>query len=317
MIFEHLDELSLIRAQGVSSTFNTIINGTKKIRQRLGLHPQGEDIVDTNIMSERVKVRWNPLLDWLITGFFIDNGAQANGPVSDDNEPKFFHFLPHALRGAILNSEITSSLYRMSITTPPIKRIHAHTPKPGILGLSAWVNVDRSCDHLTNDNGVTIGDFLERWAKLGERMKRQPLLMYIPSDFNDDGVRCTVRSLMWERTMAYEYRSELLRIRKIMTDSRKMEWQRPNMELGFNQAGTAAWYYCKAKRSNKNWWYCTMIEQREIMEEVMRSQKQISQRKLKAENVVEWPALAWDRDADDTAPYSVDYACGLIFNRQP
>ena len=108
LILPHLDALSLDRVQGVDVTFRSRISQSTQLRKRIGYKAQGGEVIDTASINTHIRdwrtsagerLRWDPLLDWLVVRSFTSLGFYSgpiDKPASSMKRAISFLVLPHA-----------------------------------------------------------------------------------------------------------------------------------------------------------------------------------------------------------------------------
>lgn len=181
LVLKYLDELSLVRSQGVNTFFHQLVQGTKTLRQRIGLTlastpTESTDVIDTSGGGNYPDLTWNPLLDWFVTRSFVfDN--RTDGPIGQSHDYVIFNILPHALRAAYDNN---SSVHRLSIATQPVNHVQLFcapdefSSRRGLAGRLPTIEVQKM-------EGVSLGDMLKGWAMISTHRKAMPVALCLPS----------------------------------------------------------------------------------------------------------------------------------------
>jgi hypothetical protein len=323
LILESLDELSLVRAQGVNSLFHGLIQNTTSLHQRVGLWRPQNSKTDSLKTATKKMHRWNPLLDWLVTRSFLLEDGEI-GPISRSAKFVIFHVLPHAHRAAKIPA---SSIHKILLTDPPVKRaaviLYAHEPCIGKLlrGSRPPYGI-----LVSNEDGVTIGDVLKIWADERNHQKHLPVGIYVQASV-EDTTPIPVPDLFVRK-----FKSSIMSITLFMAEPPphpNSDYERPDRVCG--KLAYEFYKVCTAK----GWFDCSMEEQVKAMTTLMQIRKQFGTIKLASSDVKwpAWPALAWKAKAGryistvtwtDTKTgkkekkdlgYRVEYAAGLIFNK--
>lgn len=318
MIFEHLDELSLVRVQGVNKLFCAIVRDTKSFSQRIGFVAGCEKVFDSYCQAERNVVTWNPLLDWLTTRSFISR-EQSEGPIGRTGSQFMFHILPHTYRALAhelydrtpsghADKLVTSSLWTISVTLPPVNRITYQMVGDEIVNESSGRRSMMALSTLCDPKGVTIWAVLEDWAERTDGAKRFPMIMGIPPV---SAQHYTHR--FWTREIMLSLRAEVQTIFETILHAKIA---RECYDTCRNPS-PLIWYYSEAKQG-ADWWEMSMREQTEALGKAMDLAKHQgwSAKDRETSEYPQWPALAWKPDGKEKAPYKVNYADGLVFNRQ-
>jgi hypothetical protein len=157
IILEHLDELSLVRSQGVDSLFRNLVQGTRVLRQKTGLIDRTSiitNMITTSNDDKYPNLTWNPLLDWFVTRAFLFDGC-TDGPINQSHDFVVFNVLPHALRAA---RNPASSIHQISITNKPVNRVQFFlVPRKFREEITARTITPRAKNHI-KIQGVSIRD---------------------------------------------------------------------------------------------------------------------------------------------------------------
>ena len=325
LILENLDELSLVRVQGVNSMFRAVFHGMPALRRRLGLQdtvkPDGVDAAKSVIgveapRPESAPVEWANLLNWF--SFPIQKLARDDGePLRDAKLTARFQLLPHAYRAAMNPNAL---VHHLCATSPPVNRII-------LLRINEPISARRYSRRIVNnERGVTIGQVLTAWIALGKSNLGLPVATYIPWGFpaqmpglylkfvDEIGV-AAVKSLMSQVVHNLPHSQEFQKTLQGRYKARKKVKAQASLIY--------EWYYITNIHAEE-WFMVTRVEQQKRVVEQLRMRKRCAVQhgwpgdfKYPA-----WPALALTEENENgevdekEVPYQVDFAAGVVFNRQ-
>jgi hypothetical protein len=176
IILGSLDELSLVRSQGINPIFHGLIQNTKSLRRRIGFAVEGaQDVIDTSKEDHSADLVWNPLLDWFITRAFLGGnaGLAEKDHITQARRPLTCNILPHALRAA---QNPVSTIHSILITTKPADALRVVLSKETCETAFEWSSP--TC--VKSKTGVTIGQVFKEWAHINDARKRRPVTFCVP-----------------------------------------------------------------------------------------------------------------------------------------
>jgi hypothetical protein len=150
-ILQHVDELSLVRAQGISRIFHNVVQEHSSLRKRIGFNTNGDDeVLNTSLSQSPNEVFRNPLLDWFNFPCFTRHSATVSGLLGSATKFGMYTLLPHALKAA---KDLKSSTHSIYLTSPPVDRVVIYALESA--NTSKWYVTP--C--IKNPQGVTMGEF--------------------------------------------------------------------------------------------------------------------------------------------------------------
>ena len=332
-VFLHLDELSLVRVQGVNCSCRAVVMGSVVLKRRLGSLDVFEDVIDNNrrpLPQDENHVRWNPLLDWFSMRCFGEPlfARSFNKPC----DVEITTFLPHASHAAL---SPVSGIYDMSVTLPPVKHVSIVLPtRPGNPYTDRFFRKEVVP---SKDRGVSIGDVLCEWAnsKISPNARDPMLSLYVcPPNYLEladdqyqrrtgysdvsDSAMCIVE----EETDAMQDRIDELSQVIVKCPS----YRTVDNPLFANDLWILRRWSDRIEGTEPPWHNAAKDKQDAVVTAFFNAYKRIWKELMCEATGVNnlnpfWPALAMPAKEGDGLelmwkPYEVDYASGLVFNRQ-
>ena len=322
-ICDHLDELSLVRVQGVSIIFRDLVRGTRKFRRRLCIDDGERQAVNARHKFS-ASIAFNPLLDWFTTRMAI-SANNFDGSIHNAGFSIVLTILPHTTR-ALENED--ASWRKMFLTTEPIHHIDVVTF--GDLSCRSRDTKDEefrmSYFALSSvwTGGVMMSSILQCASRpwISPRRRSCPIQLSIPMPYRTDEAtskryRQFPKHDLWMELKLWRRAHGILPPAGYPLD---VEFA---VKYGMDEKLAVEWYRVTGTQECVD---STMADQRKIMIKFMDKQNRLVAKQTRpyAQDYPAWPALAWKDNAwpisNDTGPrkmpYEVDYAGGLVFNRK-
>ena len=298
--------------QRVNHHCRAAVQNSTKLKQRLCIFDHSIKPLDVQSMDQEdvADIGWNPLLEWFSFRCFTTFGDFSQ-PLAEIGHLMVTTFLSHAS-----NVTSASSVYQMSITREPDDTLRMCMPKErGNRWFSHTITVH-------DTRGVTVGDVLRSWKEDGTSRARGGIVsLLIPWQEFDDSTGLNTRITMgYAETLQNQHMAKLNFPPSV---DPRLGTQLPR----FSCRHSLSYHY---EIRNRRWLHLTIDHGKEwsrlSKEEqgkyvLMYLQTELKhyvddadlKRKLADVAWAHWPAFVLLKRNE---LYKVDYACGLVFNRQ-
>ena len=318
MICDYLDELSLVRVQCVSRIWRDLVRGTTMFRRRLCINDGEQEVLDTRT-QDAFGIHFNPLLDWFTTRSFMSCNHKE-GPSQECGRFITLQYLPSA-RHASSNGD--SLVHKLLVTNKPVRYLNIHGRVSG--GRSGFCPSSTTKTVYSKAGPLTIGRIFKFCRyQAPTKYNSSPFALEVPDP---------ISSYDFHGKLMIEFRKEWDGwFNNVTPNMMTMYSFRMDCKYGLYKKLRKEWFKIT---SRDDWHTASRGRQSDVMAEMMGKQRAIAKSMAKTKKYLDvepdleypaWPALAWkakneesqtdEKGLKDDAPYEVDYAGGLVFNRQ-
>lgn len=206
--------------------------------------------------------------------------------------------LPHAFHAG---QNRASQVHNMYITNPPISSIKLMVAHRRRTKFNSRISLkSREIKSLHSSNGITIGAVIKGWIKLVNKSDRAvPICLQVSSSVLAE----------FTFTRAIRHTNEYIDANRAVVYCDRSQKRGQIMQK----------WYKRTLGESESWCEANMEEQSVFVREMLKEWKLATPRTGKRwTGVAAWPALALKGEEDKhkrvQCPYTVDFACGIVFN---